>query len=519
MPSNLIPLRPPSAEEHTRAETTRKQRLFAWLDAVLKDLGLTQRMAQANTPDELRRVTFDPDDAELAIRDALRPESGTRADHFVGLNKAALKRLLKTRFEEKKREREAELRNGTGAAGSRQSAYNWTDDLKLEDNGAVLPILHNQILFLRHHRKWVGVLAFDEFNARVVIRKRPPWGREAPEAPWTDHHETLTRTWFQQEDIKAVHGDVARAVQAAARDNPFHPLRDYFDALAWDGTPRLDAWLVTYFHADDTEYARAVGPRYLISGVARIYEPGCKVDHILVLEGPQGKQKSEALRTVAIKESWFTDRLSHVASKDAALETAGVFLIEIAEMDALTKATNSAIKSFITRRHDRFRPPYGKHPIRLPRQCVFAATINPPAGGYLKDPTGARRFWPVACHGMIDRDGLERDRDQLWAEAVARFKAGAKWWLETPALEALAAAEQEARFKGDVWQEPIARWLGRRMETSVAEVLKYALRIARREQTQRDENRVAKVLTNLGFTKYRARMGHERQNRYRRENN
>jgi len=66
------------------------------------------------------------------------------------------------------------------------------------------------------------------------------------------------------------------------------------------------------------------------------------------------------------------------------------------------------------------------------RKCVFAGTVNPPAGGYLKDPTGARRIWPVACHGVIDLEALERDRSQLWAEAVARFNAGAKWWLETP---------------------------------------------------------------------------------------
>ena len=116
-------------------------------------------------------------------------------------------------------------------------------------------------------------------------------------------------------------------------------------------------------------------------------------------------------------------------------------------MDALTKATSSAIKAFLTRRRDRFRPPYGKHTINLPRQCVFAATINPTAGGYLKDPTGARRFWPVACRGMIDRDGLEKVRDQLWAEAVHRFKAGAPWWLETPELEALATAEQDCALR------------------------------------------------------------------------
>ena len=204
-------------------------------------------------------------------------------------------------------------------------------------------------------------------------------------------------------------------------------MRDYFGGLVWDGTSRLDQWLVTYFHAEPTEYVLAVGPRWLISSVARIYQPGCQADHVLILEGPQGKQKSQALRTLPNDEFWFTDRLSHIGSKDAAIEIAGIQIVELAEMDALTKAASSTSKSFLTRRHDRFRPPWGKHPITLPRQCIFAATINPPAGGYLKDPTGARRFWPVSCHGMIDRDGIERDRDQLWAEAVARYRAGAKW--------------------------------------------------------------------------------------------
>ena len=137
-------------------------------------------------------------------------------------------------------------------------------------------------------------------------------------------------------------------------------------------------------------------------------------------------------------------------------------------------------------------------------------------GGYLKDPTGARRIWPVACHGVIDRDALERDRDQLWAEAVTRYKAGAKWWLETPELEALATAEQALRFKEDAWKDPISKWLGERQDASIAELLEHALKIAPRDQTHSAEIRVATILTQLGFTKYRARKGNQRENRYRR---
>ena len=213
---------------------------------------------------------------------------------------------------------------------------------------------------------------------------------------------------------------VGRGIQTVARENPFHPVRDYLNALNWDGTPRLDIWLPTYLGVEDSQYVRAIGSRFLISAVARVFNPGCQVDHMLILEGPQGILKSSALQVLA--GSWFTDRISRLGGKDSSMEVAGVWLIEMSELDALTKATNSAIKSFVTRRHDRFRPPYGKHVVDQPRQCVFTGSINP-TGGYLKDPTGARRFWPVTC-GVIDLEALVRDRDQLWAEAVVRFQGG-----------------------------------------------------------------------------------------------
>src|SRR5262249_24627847 len=227
---------------------------------------------------------------------------------------------------------------------------------------------------------------------------------------------------------------------------------------------------------------------------------------------------SEALRTLAVKDAWFSDRLSNIASKDAAIEAAGVWLFEIPEMDALTRASASAKKAFLTRRYDRFRPPYGKHLVNLPRQCVFVGTINPPVGGYLRDSTGARRFWPVACRGMIDRDGLERDRDRLWAEALARFRAGEKWWLETPELEALAAAEQAARFKTDVWAQPVKQGLARRRctDVSIGEVLRGALRIEPRDQSHSAEIRASNILTAMGFDQYLAHRGGKRQRRYRR---
>ena len=369
-------------------------------------------------------------------------------------------------------------------------------------------------MFLREHPVWKDVLAFDQFNARVVIRKRPYWGDEEPDVSWTDHHESLVRVWFQDEDIAATQSDVGRAVQAAARNNLVHPVRSFLDSLAWDGKARIDSWLIDYMHADDSPYARAISSRYLISAVARIYQPGCKVDHMLVLEGPQGKQKSEALRTLAVRDAWFTDRLSHVSSKDAAQELAGVWLIEWAEMEALLRATSTSTKSFITRRYDRYRPPYGKHPINLPRSCVFAGTINPVVGGYLKDPTGARpesRRHRTAC---CFKDWLLPDTEQALAEAsfephlLAARNGG---WM--PKSWASPATEQAARSRWMSGGSP-SRSGSVTVRTPASTKCSSARLALNHAQNRSAEMRVAAILTQIGFSKHRPRKGNVRKNRY-----
>jgi hypothetical protein len=157
---------PPDAEQYARAETERKRKLFAWVDATLEHLGVTERIADADSFDELRKVTFNVNvvDVELAIRDALRPASGRKADHFNGMTEGMLKRLLKRGFDERKKERREEVNSGRGVGGGQRSTYNWTEDLKLNHNGGVRPLLANLILFLGHHPQWQGVFAFDEFN-------------------------------------------------------------------------------------------------------------------------------------------------------------------------------------------------------------------------------------------------------------------------------------------------------------------------------------------------------------------
>ena len=176
---------------------------------------------------------------------------------------------------------------------------------------------------------------------------------------------------------------------------------------------------------------------------------------MLILEGPQGAKKSTALAVLA-GDGWFTDELAEIGSKDAALQMRGVWIIEIAELDAIGRAEVSRIKAFLSRTVDRYRPPYDRYVVDVPRQCVFAGSVNPDT--YLRDETGNRRFWPVRC-GRIDLDALRRDRDQLWAEAVVRYREGAIWWIDDRDLIAAANVEQEARVHPDAWHALIERWL------------------------------------------------------------
>ena len=330
----------------------------------------------------------------------------------------------------------------------------WRAGLLYNDEGEPRPILANAIHALRQAPEWDGVLWHNEFATATVARKPPPWAvgvADWEDMPWSDRDDYLVAEWLQRQGIMAPASVAGQAVETIARDRVFHPVREYLDGLVWDGTARLDLWLMTYLGVADTPYARAVGARWLSSAVARIYIPGAKADCVLILEGPQGIKKSSALMTLA--EPWFTDRLSDLGSKDAAMETKGVWIIEVAELDSMSRTEVGAIKAFISRTHDRFRPPYGKRLVDLPRQCVFAGSVNP-EGGYLKDATGGRRFWPVLCT-TIDVERLRADRDQLWAEARDRFRAGEPWWLESRELNAAATEEQDDRYQGDAWEEPI----------------------------------------------------------------
>jgi predicted P-loop ATPase len=234
---------------------------------------------------------------------------------------------------------------------------------------------------------------------------------------------------------------------------------------------------------------------------------------MLILEGEQGLMKSTAIK--ALFSPWFTDDVEQLGTKDASMQVAGVWGIEIGELDAMSRTEVSKIKAFITRRVDRFRPPYGRRVIERPRECIFVGTTN--TSDYLKDPTGARRFLPATVT-KIDLEGLQRDRDQLWAEARVRYEKGTSWWFTEEHAEAAATAkqEQEARYQEDAWEQPIADYLESRLHrppddpayrVTIERIFKQALEIADKSRwDQKAKNTVARCLKRLGWKKKQVRV-------------
>lgn len=370
------------------------------------------------------------------------------------------------------------------------------------------PILENVIIAMSQ-LSWDGLVAYDELAVRPMITGPTPAhkarlpGGEYPR-PWNDADDAIVAAYLQAHwGLYVRPSQIPDAVRAISIRHSYHPVRDYLDNLTWDKTPRLDGWLQQYLGVEGSELAKAFGAKFMLGAVARARHAGAKVDHMLILEGAQGSLKSTALETIMPDPHFFTDDLGEVLGKEAAERIQGKWLVELSELDAMSKAETTRIKSFITRQVDHYRPAYGRHPADFPRQCVFAGTTNQDT--YLKDETGGRRFWPVRV-GAIDLKGLAEARDQLWAEANARYAGGEPWWLEDCFLVAAAGAEQRERYDEDVWHERIRLFLVGREEVTIAEVLD-GLKIDPARQGDAEKKRVGKTLRALGWERGQVRRG------------
>ncbi len=295
------------------------------------------------------------------------------------------------------------------------------------------------------------------------------------------------------------------AVTRAAQERGYHPVRDYLDALVWDGTPRLDRVATELLNSEfDLDVVRRIVRLWFIGCVARIYEPGCKMDTMLVLIAGQGVLKSTFFEAVAGPE-FFTDTAIDFESKDALMVMRRAWIAEHSEMKSILAAkSEEEVKSGITRRVDEFRPPYGRATVRVPRHTVFGGTTN--NRELLRDVTGNRRYWPVAVSTRIDIDRVREWRDQLWAEAVVAFRAEKKWWLAADD-EAALREYQEEFTKVDVWETAVADYLSSHHgDVTLTGILSGALNIQIEKQDPKSEARAKATLTRLGWIEKRPRL-------------
>lgn len=364
--------------------------------------------------------------------------------------------------------------------------------LELSDKGTPLPNLDNASALLERHPDMQGRFWYDEFLQRILST----WNVEGEPREWTDADDVRLALWMQRR-IKigrmAV-GTARDAVTAVAMAHKRNECREWLESLTWDGTPRLERLIPVGFGAEDSAYTRAVGRCWLVSMVARVLDPGCKVDTMPVFEGKQGRGKSTALQ-VLVGSRWFAEAAESPTSKDFFQALQGKLLVEIGEMDAFSRSEVHTIKRVISCQTDRYRAPYGRRAEDHPRQGVFAGTTN--KDDWNRDETGARRFWPVACT-VIDLDWIRTNREQLFAEAVARYLAGESWW-DVPQED--AEREQEARREVDEWERVVDQYLIGRWETTVGEVLEQGLKIPPDKWDRSMQMRVAKCLKVLGWHK------------------
>ncbi|HMU53172.1 MAG TPA: VapE family protein [Geminicoccaceae bacterium] len=377
----------------------------------------------------------------------------------------------------------------------------WWDDLLLNREGEPRDCIANIALVLRSDQDFVDKVRFDQLlNAAVCCDM--PWRPGQDWRPWTDGDDIALTERLQLLGLPVKKGTVADAVALVAGESPFHPVGAYLDSLTWDGTRRLDTWLSTYLGVADTPYSRAVGEATLVAAVARIRHPGCKADHVPILEGPQGAGKSQAIAALVPRKEWFTDEIADLGTKDAAQALCGKWIIELPELSAMRRGEVETIKAFVARSVDHYRPSYGRRAEDYPRQCVFFGSTN--ADAYLNDDTGNRRFWPLGIRTII-LDNLQRDRDQLWAEASVEFSKGKQWWLNAE-TEFLAKAEQADRQSEDPWTGYVLEWGDRNsvfvIEDFLTETrLNGGLAIEAEHIGDREFKRVAGILRRAGWVR------------------
>lgn len=321
----------------------------------------------------------------------------------------------------------------------------WKASLGYTEKGALCQTIHNAVLILRHDSRIKGVIGYDEFTRRQICSGDTPWKKNKGMRPWTDTDDASLRHYMERSYGLKGRDSIQDAIAVVMAENSYHPIREYLDSLTWDGQPRIDTILIDMLGAEDSKYVREASRKWMTAAVARVRDPGCKFDHMLILIGAQGIGKSQFFSRITKNPAWFSDSMARFDnSKESMEHLAGKWVIEMGELSSMKKAEVEYIKTFLTKQEDSYRPSYGRRLETFPRQCIFAGTTN--RDDFLQDATGNRRFWPVqvADSSRLWQEMTPEIVDQLWAEADAAYTLGEALYLQGEA--AIEAAENQDRF-------------------------------------------------------------------------
>lgn len=364
---------------------------------------------------------------------------------------------------------------------------------------------------LTHSEDCKGSFRFNSVTKKIEVCGGP-YEAEAKKVG-EDGFPTVVGNWFRRIWNFVLPDSVVGAqIFVTAMKNSYNPVQEYLNGIKWDGEKRVDSFLEVHCRAktvgqrgeDISEYVRTVSAKWLIGAVARAMQPGCKMDNVLMLEGKQYIGKSTAIRELG--SPWFSASRIEIGSKDSMLLTAQNWIVEMPELAALKRAEARLQKALFSNEEDEFRVPYGKVMRKYPRQCVFVGTTNDKE--YLSDPTGNRRFWVISCEGDFDLEHTRRERDQVWAEAVVRYKAGETWWM-TRAQTEVSEEQAELRVHSSAIHDAVREWWfkmtpERRPEQfSMLEVIEGLGLTSASVEGKSVETKVGIVLAKMGFSKTR----------------
>ena len=383
----------------------------------------------------------------------------------------------------------------------------WKKDLLVKNRedgtSVILSRVSNLVLILEHAEEWRGRLAFDELASAPTIDRQ-----ELDDNDLTTIKMFMERYWITRERVATT--DIKEAVLSVAKNHTYHPVRQYLDGLEWDGIDRISHFFTDLCGTPLDAYHSAAARSLFVSAVARIYQPGCKVDTMVILHSEQGWGKTE-IWPALFGDDHTSEMTSSLDDKDFFMGLRGIWCADFGELDQFSRSEQTRIKQVLTIRTDKYRPMWGTKVKPFPRQCVFVGGTNEIS--WNKDPSGARRFLPIHMAHPVDIDQIKDIRDQLWAEAVRLYRREEPWWNIPYAQE-----HQDAIYDMDAWEEIVHKWASDKLSITVADALQDALNIEPGRITRSDQIRMGNALRHLGWIPKKETINGVRCNVYRRKN-